>query len=137
MVWVAGADEELLLEKSQTCEGLVVRGYEWQIDRVMIAGDLAITKANRKTVLELESLGIPSIAISPATNPIDDARVSACEGVRFRRHADVNVESLLSDISDLLSQPKSPLVSPSSANGARLAAQQISKALDSAQESDE
>lgn len=137
LLWVAGADEQLLLEKSQNCEGLLVRGYEWQIDRVMTASDVAITKANRKTVLELESLGIPSIAISPATNPIDDARVSACAGVRFRRHSELNVESLLGDIKDLLSQPKPPPTSPSSANGARLAARQISNALDSAQESDE
>ncbi len=137
LVWVAGADEQLLLEKSKGCDGVVVSGYEWQIDRVMVASDVAITKANRKTVLELESLGIPSIAISPQTNPIDDARVAECKGVRFRRHSELNAKALLGDINDLLRRPPATPTPSAAAKGAPLAAQLISDAIDSIQESDD
>ncbi len=46
----------------------------------MVASDLAITKANRVTVKELDALGIPSISISHGLNPIDDVFVERING---------------------------------------------------------
>ena len=74
LIWLAGADHELLAAKTAGRGDVTVIERDWQIDRLMVASNLAITKANRKTVVELEYLGIPSISLSPNQNPIDDNR---------------------------------------------------------------
>jgi len=74
LIWVAGDDLELLEKKTQGRDDVILRDYDWEIDRIMVATDVAVTKATRKTSLELESLGIASVALCPGLNPIDDAR---------------------------------------------------------------
>ncbi|MCW5964106.1 MAG: hypothetical protein KIT83_08710 [Bryobacterales bacterium] len=80
LVWVAGTDEDLLRERTASNPRIQVLPYEPQIDRVMVASDVAVTKANRKTVLELEGLGIPQVAICYGQNPIDEQRLRRVRG---------------------------------------------------------
>jgi len=72
LIWLAGNDYEALLKRCSGRTNVMLKAYDWQIDRLMVASDLAITKANRITVKELAALGIPSISISHGGNPIDD-----------------------------------------------------------------
>lgn len=80
LVWVAGADADLLRARTAGDPRIHVLPYEPQIDRVMVASDVAVTKANRKTVLELEGLGIPQVAICYGHNPIDEQRLGRVRG---------------------------------------------------------
>lgn len=98
LLWIAGKDATALEDRTHDREDVQIIETDWQIDRIMVASDVAITKANRKTVVELESLGVPSVALSPELNPVDDARVRASEGVTFRRLAETQPEVLASDL---------------------------------------
>ena len=55
----------------------------------MVASDLAITKGNRGSIMDLASLGIPSISISSVLNPIDEALVA-----RVRSNLALNVNAV-------------------------------------------
>lgn len=75
LLWMAGEDEKEMRERIGPRSDIVVKGFEREIDRIMAASDLAITKANRITLKELGALGIPSISISHGRNPIDDVLI--------------------------------------------------------------
>lgn len=47
---------------------------DWQIERLMVAADVAVTKTNRKTLVELESLGVPSVSLCYGLNAMDEIR---------------------------------------------------------------
>jgi len=81
LIWIAGEDLELLREKAGGREDVILRDHDWQIDRTMVASDVAITKATRTTNLELVSLGVPSVALCSGLNRTDETRVRTMEGV--------------------------------------------------------
>lgn len=72
LIWIAGADHEMLARRISGRSDVIVKEHDWQMDRLMVAADMAITKANRITTKELAALGVPSISISHGLNPIDD-----------------------------------------------------------------
>lgn len=76
IIWIAGADYQLLCQCAPNHPYLSVARMDCEIDRLMAASDVAITKANRMTCLELAALGIPSISLSHELNLPDDAVVS-------------------------------------------------------------
>ena len=76
LIWVAGTDASALKAKFANRDDIFVMPPHIDIERTMLAGDVAITKANRITTLELSALGVPSISISYGINPIDDSRVA-------------------------------------------------------------
>ena len=80
LVWLAGADEELLKQRVNNRPDITILGSDWQIDRLMVASDLVITKANRMTVIELASLGIRTLSLSYGLNPVDEKCVADLEG---------------------------------------------------------
>ena len=80
LLWVAGEDCAAIRERTTGRANVSVKSYDPAIDRIMVASDVAITKANRKTHHELNSLGVPSISLSDGENPIDDLRVRQFPG---------------------------------------------------------
>ncbi|HUS84066.1 MAG TPA: hypothetical protein VMX56_02895 [Anaerolineales bacterium] len=76
LIWVAGEDYQALSSQTESLEWVSVIEKEWQIDRLMVASDIVITKANRNTVVELEHLGIPSISLTYRLNPMDDQSIA-------------------------------------------------------------
>lgn len=131
LIWVA-ADEDLepLRERTRELEGVRIMTREWRIDRLMVASDVAVTKANRKTVLELESLGVPSVALSPGLNPIDDARARICEGVRFRLIEDLKLEELAADLEAAIARGPLTVERAGGPRAATLVAQSLADALE-------
>jgi UDP:flavonoid glycosyltransferase YjiC (YdhE family) len=129
LIWVAGSDTEPLRAKAGSRDNVQVLEREWQIDRLMVASDVVITKANRKTVLELESLGIPSLALSAELNPIDDARARSCEGVTFRLISETNAELLVSDLKRAMDRRPAAVEKPQPERGATIVARHIAGAL--------
>lgn len=72
LLWLAGEDEASLRSKVNGRCDIVVKGTEWEIDRLMVASDLAITKGSYTAMCELDYLGIPSIALLHGHNLIDE-----------------------------------------------------------------
>lgn len=46
--------------------------HQENIEKVIVASDLVITVGNKVTVQECAALGVPTISLSPQTNPMDD-----------------------------------------------------------------
>lgn len=129
LAWLAGADAEALRRRWADRDDVVVLESDWRPDRLMVAGNVAVTKANRGSVMELEALGIPSVALSPCTNPIDDARTRISPGVRFRELRETSPESLARDLRDALRQGDLTPVAPPDPPPARRVAEAIAQAL--------
>jgi hypothetical protein len=135
LVWIAGSDYELLQRRLGERPEVIVKEWDWQIDRLMVASDLAITKANRVTLRELSGLGIPSISISHGLNPIDDALIE-----RFPTNTALDARTMtqkmlarsvlevLRDGAAAVAARQPPGVEPSR-NGAVLAAQRIAERI--------
>ena len=82
LIWLAGADFDLIQEKVSENEEVIVKTQDWKIDRLMIASDVAVAKSNRKTLIELAALGVPSVSISHGSNPFDEKRARSLPNCR-------------------------------------------------------
>jgi len=72
LICIAGRDYEVVSQRFLCRKDITVRKEDWQLDRLIVASNLAITKGTRTTLQELYTLGIPSISISYGLNWIDD-----------------------------------------------------------------
>jgi len=72
MVWIAAEDFQMLSARLRTRANVLLKEAEPQIDRVMVASDLAITKGTYSLTKELAHLGIPSISLSYGLEPLDE-----------------------------------------------------------------
>lgn len=135
LVWMAGADYELLAAHLAKRADVIVKDWDWQIDRLMVASDLAVCKANRVALRELSSLGIPSISISHGLNPIDDALIerfhtNTALDARTLTHkilATTILETLRDGVGTRASKERSS--AQPEGNGAVLAAQRLAEAI--------
>ena len=96
LIWIAGADRELIAKRTDGRDDLVLFDYYRDIDRLMVAANVAITKTNRKTVFELRHLNVPTIAITYSLNPPDDIAVASLKGVVRLQGNELNPEELRS-----------------------------------------
>jgi hypothetical protein len=81
LIWLAGADYSLIQSAVAARKDVMVLPTCRDIDRLMIASSVAITKTNRKSVFELQHLGVPTIAVTYGLNPGDDLAVAALKSV--------------------------------------------------------
>jgi hypothetical protein len=131
LVWFAATDYKRLSEYERICPGLIVRQADWQIDRWMAACDLAITKGTRKTSLELESLGVPSVSLSYGLNPIDDKRAERIATNIQLKVREVDVSRLTTEFNKRLSAPlESPAGDGLPAAGLKMAARRVTDLID-------
>ena len=75
LIWLAGDDYAAIQNRLKERPDITVKDVDWQIDRLMVASDLVITKATYNTTIELTALGIPSIAIlgkNPLQSRLDE-----------------------------------------------------------------
>jgi UDP-N-acetylglucosamine:LPS N-acetylglucosamine transferase len=77
LIWVAGSDFEQIRMRFDQRPDVLVLKEDLTIDRLIVASNLVITKANRLTVYEVASLGVPSLSISAGANWPDDVAVSS------------------------------------------------------------
>lgn len=104
VLWMAGDDAEALRARFAMKPRFLVREYEEDIDAWMVACDGAITKANRKSAMELLRLGVPGMAISWGYNPIDDAWVKRHEAIDWLPSANLTPEDLAPRIDYMLAR---------------------------------
>lgn len=76
LLWVAGADAEAIAARAAGRGDVTVVRFEPRIERLMVAADVAITKVNRLSLIELEHLGVPSVSLSHGLNPMDEHRAA-------------------------------------------------------------
>ncbi len=76
LVWVSSRDHDLVAQRCAGMPGVCAIEDARPVERLMVASDVVLTKGNRGTIMELTSLGVPSLSLSPASNPIDDVLVS-------------------------------------------------------------
>jgi hypothetical protein len=77
LIWLAGQDYQLISARVNGRQDVTVLETDWKIDRLMVASDIVITKANRRTVVELAILGIRTLSIGYGLNVIDEIRAAA------------------------------------------------------------
>jgi UDP-N-acetylglucosamine:LPS N-acetylglucosamine transferase len=76
LIWIGGRDYQSLALRCRDDNTITVLKEDWQMDRLMAASDILITKANRMTVYEAAAMGVPSISISGLANWPDDVAVA-------------------------------------------------------------
>lgn len=77
LLWLAGHDYELLSAQFAADRDVIVLKEECYIERLIVASDLVVTKANRLTVYEAAHLGAPSVSLSTGANWPDDVAVGS------------------------------------------------------------
>jgi UDP-N-acetylglucosamine:LPS N-acetylglucosamine transferase len=102
LVWIAGEDYGILEKHVHGKAGIVLKQNDWQMDRLMAASNVAITKATRQTSMELAALGIPSISLSHGLNRIDDIRVKHIPTNTALQAGEVTADQLAATIADIL-----------------------------------
>ncbi len=104
MIWLAGADREMIAGNAAWSEGIDVRKRDWQIDRIMAACDVALTKSNRKTLIELNHLGTPAISFAHGHNAMDERRARTLSGNRMVATGELDAAGLANAIREAAAQ---------------------------------
>lgn len=102
LIWIAGRDAQQLQKKVGNIDNIIVKEVDWEIDRLMVATDLGITKSSYTTVLELDALGIPSIALLHGHNPVDETYAKRRKNVTPLDLNSLSPETLAQTIENLL-----------------------------------
>jgi predicted glycosyltransferase len=89
LIWLAGRDVDVVRGAVGDRRDATVLETEWRVDRLMVACDLAITKANRMTVRELAALGIRTVSVSYGLNAPDEQAIAP-----LRSNRTIGVEDL-------------------------------------------
>jgi UDP-N-acetylglucosamine:LPS N-acetylglucosamine transferase len=97
LIWIAGADAPAIRRRLEGLEHVMVLERYRDIDQLMASTDVAITKSNRTTTLELNHLGIPTVAISFGLNAPDDIIIGSLPCVRRLAAADLTAERLIEE----------------------------------------
>jgi len=128
LVWIAGQDYDTLSTRFAEAQGVFLKRDCWPTERLVVASDLVITKANRGTTLEVSALGVPSISISHGLNPIDDSIVSRIPTNTAFRAASIDSNFLGQAIRSILAKQFDHTAIPVS-DGATLAAKVLASCI--------
>jgi uncharacterized protein (TIGR00661 family) len=92
-------------EKFKNENRIIVKDYDWKMDRLMVASDLVICKGTFSTTWELAYLGVPSISVPDLDNPIDQIHVNKMDKYNITVRIDprkLNKSTLLKKVKELL-----------------------------------
>jgi UDP-N-acetylglucosamine:LPS N-acetylglucosamine transferase len=130
LVWLAGNDYENLASRCSERPDITILRVDWRIDRLFAACDLVITKANRTTVFEAASLGIPSISLSTGANWPDEVAISGIRSNVMLNARFITPENLAKHISEGVRSGRRPTNSLPQWSGIEAAAERISRAIE-------
>jgi UDP-N-acetylglucosamine:LPS N-acetylglucosamine transferase len=128
LIWLAGRDYQRLAVRFRNDPSVRILKEDWQIDRLLVASDVLISKANRMTVYEAASLGLPSISISNLANWPDDVAVANVESDTALRADSITPQELAELMIAKKNSKPAPAVQAS--NGIAGAAARISIHID-------
>lgn len=86
---------------------IIVKGFDWKMDRLMVASDVVICKGTFSTTWELAYLGIPSISVPDIKNPIDQLHVNNMAKYNLTNKIDprmLNKSTILEEVKNILGQ---------------------------------
>lgn len=83
LIWVSSKNQQQLRNKIRHRPGVRIIDTDWQLERLMVACDVAITKGTYNIGRELSALGVPTVVLSHGYNPIDDLFARRLDGCRF------------------------------------------------------
>jgi UDP-N-acetylglucosamine:LPS N-acetylglucosamine transferase len=106
--WVGGSDADLMRDLAATHEKLRFCPLHHDIGQYYVACDVAITKATRKTLFELEYLGIPSVSLTHGYNRIDDRRARSLANTRLIEAKNITARELAALLIDQAAGQPSP-----------------------------
>jgi UDP-N-acetylglucosamine:LPS N-acetylglucosamine transferase len=130
LVWVAGTDYRTLSSRLRRLADVRVLESCWPIEKLMVASNLVITKANRGTTLELEFLGVRSISLSHGLNPIDEAITARIRSNLALSANGIDVSFLSEAVRQAVVEEHETVPAPSSAlgnGGATAAAMELAR----------
>ncbi len=105
MILLTGELYKEYSEKFKNANGIIVKDYDWKMDRLMVASDLVICKGTFSTTWELAYLGVPSISVADLDNPIDQIHVNKMDKYNITVRMDpreLNKSILLEKVKELL-----------------------------------
>jgi uncharacterized protein (TIGR00661 family) len=109
LILLTGELYEEYREKFKNENGIIIKDFDWEMDRLMVASDLVICKGTFSTTWELAYLGIPSISVPDLDNPIDQIHVNKMDKYNLTRRIDprkLSKEVLLENVKELLGSGK-------------------------------
>jgi hypothetical protein len=130
LVWVAGADYEVVNVLAASRADIRVFDSLQAIEDLIVASDIVITKGNRGTVYDAASLGVPSISVSFGLNPIDDMHLTRIRSNTSFNYGAITCAELASVLFETFRTDRKA-VSPLNyhENGGEAAAQNLAKEL--------
>jgi uncharacterized protein (TIGR00661 family) len=105
LILLTGELYEEYLNRFADEDRIIVKDFDWKMDRLMVASDLVICKGTFSTTWELAYLGIPSISIPDINNPIDQIHVYRMDKHNLTLRIDprkLNKSYLLENIKEIL-----------------------------------
>jgi UDP-N-acetylglucosamine--N-acetylmuramyl-(pentapeptide) pyrophosphoryl-undecaprenol N-acetylglucosamine transferase len=105
LILLTGELYEEYSERFKNESKIIIKDYDWQIDRLMVASDIVICKGTFMTMWELAYLGIPSISIPDLDNPVDQVHVNKMDKYNITVKIDsrkLNKDMLLKKVKELL-----------------------------------
>jgi UDP-N-acetylglucosamine:LPS N-acetylglucosamine transferase len=128
LVWVDGRDVGSIASQLGNRQDVMVLSFYPDVDRIMCASDVVVTKSNRITAMELDHLRIPSIALSYELNLPDDQAIEALESVERLAAKDLDAQGL-HDALERAAARVLPDYVPSRVSASRICAQYLDAAL--------
>lgn len=125
LFWIGASDTEELAKKAKNSSLVKVLPFTNPIERYLAISDIVITKGTLGITLDARAVGVPTISLSPGTNPIDDALVPRMKNNLPLNANAVNSEVLKFYIEKILKDPSQIPPTTANTNAASLAAQHI------------
>jgi len=118
LVWIADEDFDLLSSYSISDDRIEILRPRNDIERLMIASDVVITKGNRITTMEAAALGVQTVSLSHGLNPVDDRRIHRIPHHRSLNAREISHENVAAVFRSLVNHsPGSRSSDPTSQNG--------------------
>lgn len=93
LFWISQKDSRAILRRTACLERITVVDFFDPIERMMAVADVVITKGTRGVTRDAAAVGVPSISLSPMSNPIDDMLVP-----RINNNVHLNARAVDGDI---------------------------------------
>jgi UDP-N-acetylglucosamine:LPS N-acetylglucosamine transferase len=108
LVLLAGPLQHHYRQQFGDRKDILIKDFEWQIDKLVVASDLVICAGSFTTLWELAFLGIPSIAIPDKENVVDHqhaANMQRANTTCVISENTLSADSLLSGMRSILDDP--------------------------------
>lgn len=112
LLWLTQTDHDRLVRQAGGHANIRVLRECAAVEQIMVASDVVITKGNRGTILDAASLGVPSLSLSFALNPVDETLVARIRSNRAFHAKATDATMLRAEIERLAAMPVAQRAQP-------------------------